>query len=331
MQNKNTYKIKANLPHDIQLYKNHFPEGKFVWENCEFYINQDIEDCDFWIIFNTVDSIESANCSKNNTILITGEPDAVKTYHEKYIQQFATVISPQKLNHPNLINMQLLPWYVNKSYDFIKENNPKKSKLISCIISNKSFTDGHSKRLKFAEELKKHFGNSIDIYGKGINEIDEKWDAIEPYKYHIVLENSSQKYYFTEKILDACLGLSYPFYWGCANIADYFDSKSMSIIDIENPKEAIKIIKMSIEEDQFNRNFEYLQDSKNKVLNEYNMFAWVADYINKTANQPFEKENITIKSEWHYTKWDLMFKSFKKRPFKYPLELLKEHFLKLKV
>ena len=42
------------------------------------------------------------------------------------------------------------------------------------ISSNKAFTDGHRQRLKFVEALKEHFGENIDVFGRGINSFADK-------------------------------------------------------------------------------------------------------------------------------------------------------------
>jgi len=97
-----------------------------------------------------------------------------------------------------------------------------KSKLMSVITSSKDFTEGHQKRLNFVRRLKDYFGEDIDVFGRGIREVDDKWDAISPYKYHIALENSVYPHYWTEKLGDVYLSGAYPIYYGCLNLEDYF-------------------------------------------------------------------------------------------------------------
>lgn len=41
--------------------------------------------------------------------------------------------------------------------------------------------------------------------------------------FHLVVENVSQRDYFTEKLLDCLLTLTLPIYWGCPNLGEYFD------------------------------------------------------------------------------------------------------------
>jgi hypothetical protein len=42
-------------------------------------------------------------------------------------------------------------------------------------------------------------------------------------QFGVVIENTSSRGYFTEKILDCFLLKTIPIYWGCSNIGDYFD------------------------------------------------------------------------------------------------------------
>ena len=155
----------------------------------------------------------------------------------------------------------------------------KKSKLISVISSNKSFTPGHENRLEFVEVLRRHFGAQVDVFGKGFNEIEDKWEALAPYKYHIVLENSSFKDYWTEKLADAYLAFCYPIYFGCPNIYDYFDASMLSVIDIAKPDQAVEEIEKCLAADEYEARIERLKKARHRILNEYNIFAVISNYI----------------------------------------------------
>ena len=50
------------------------PGSKSIWRNCVFYINKNIEDCDYWIVLEGLEKTETTVCNPDNTILITGEP-----------------------------------------------------------------------------------------------------------------------------------------------------------------------------------------------------------------------------------------------------------------
>jgi hypothetical protein len=129
--------------------------------------------------------------------------------------------------------------------DFLKLNSQKKDKEVSIIISNKAFTEGHEQRIKFLDALKKAFGNRIELFGRGYNEIEDKFEALTNFKYSIVMENSSFQDYWTDKLSDTFLCNTYPIYYGCPNILDYFSEDSLNVINIYKINDSINIIKSS--------------------------------------------------------------------------------------
>ena len=175
----------------------HSPDNSGRWDNCQFYVNQDIEECDYWIVFEGLNKPETVKCPPENIIFITAEPPSVKSYNEEFLKQFATVITCHKeLIHSHIIlEQQALPWHVGrrvikeKSISFSKDYNElasinyyDKSKLISVISSDKVHTEGHRQRYEFVMTLKEYFGEKIDVFGRGRKDIEDKWDAIYPYK-----------------------------------------------------------------------------------------------------------------------------------------------------
>lgn len=275
----------------------------------KFYIDENIEDPDFWVVQGKgLRSKETTKVAPENTLLLTTEPKSVLVYPQKYIKQFGAVCSCQEqTKHKNLIlGPPILPWFVGfeKSKengivptlnyeDLIKNDTPSKTKLISVITSNKAFTRGHRERIAFVEKLKAHYGSMIDVFGRGYRDFNDKWDVLAPYKYHISIENSSQKYYWTEKISDCFLAETYPIYYGCTNLSDYFPEDSFQPININNFEEAIKIIDNVIAEDTFEQKRSVLNECKAKVLNEYNMFDYVAALCDK-MNPTLPKKEVCL-------------------------------------
>jgi Glycosyltransferase family 10 (fucosyltransferase) C-term len=295
------------------------PGSEGIWGNCQFYVNQDVEKCDYWVVCNGLVSTESTICPIENTMIITWEPPAIKTYHKKFISQFGAVITcHQKIKHPNVIyTQQGLPWMAggrylgdrfdeifSKDYDELKSiREYDKSKLISVTISSKSHTVGHAKRLKFVERLKAHFGNDLDVFGVGIKEVPDKWDAIAEYKYHIVVENSSILNYWTEKLSDAFLGGAYPFYFGCPNLSTYFPEDSFVFIDINNWNKSVELIEKAIKNQKYERSVEKIMKAKNLVLEDYNIFALISSFC--TSNMSFsDPNNVSLKSEHYFIRND---------------------------
>jgi hypothetical protein len=67
------------------------------------------------------------------------------------------------------------------------------------------------------------------VMGGGYKPFKEKSEGLASYRYSVVIENAREKNYFTEKLIDALLCDTVPIYWGCPNIAEFFDTSGMII------------------------------------------------------------------------------------------------------
>ena len=74
-------------------------------------------------------------------------------------------------------------------------------------LTSKATLAGHRYRLEFLRRLREHI--DLDLYGRGFAPIEDKWQALAPYRYSIAFENAAAPYYFTEKIMD-CTSLLKP-------------------------------------------------------------------------------------------------------------------------
>ena len=110
------------------------------------------------------------------------------------------------------------------------------------ICSSKKITDDHRVRLLFAEKIAEYFGSDIDWFGDGVNTIENKWDAVSNYKYHIVLENESRNFLISEKLYDSYLGLAFPFYYGGSNVNSFFSEDTYRSIDVLDIKKSIELV-----------------------------------------------------------------------------------------
>lgn len=72
---------------------------------------------------------------------------------------------------------------------------------------------------------------------------DNKVPLFETFQFAITIENSRQKNYFTEKIIDCLIAKCIPVYWGCPNISDFFDTTGWIIFeDIEDLLRKVSIL-----------------------------------------------------------------------------------------
>ena len=302
-------KVSTNFPDWPFIRQTSKSEG--VFGNSKFFINQDIEKCDFWIVGGDLVKTEQTFCPKENTIFIAGEPPTIKTYNKNFLNQFEYFMTcDRNLSHPKKIyNQQAIPWqiggYIDKyGYDELRDlPMPKKTKLVSAITSNKDWTSGHKRRKEFIFKLKEHFGGSMDVFGRDINEIKDKSMGILDYKYSIAIENSSYDDYWTEKLSDAFLGFSFPFYYGCSNIFDYFPQNSLKIIDVDDLDGSIKIIEKAIKDNCFENHLNEIAQSRRLILDKYNFFPMMDNYCNKYYKKS-EKIEILLKPEQNFKKYN---------------------------
>ena len=278
-----------------------------ISKECLFFHDQKLEEADYWFIICDVKDVEECRVPKDNVVLVAFEPRTIRRWNnKKYLEQFNSIMSCYK--HKDIKNITSSPnyeWFVKKSYNDIKGidySQLKKDKTLSIFSSNKKFNKIHKNRIKFCEYIKQELQDEIDWYGRGFNEIDDKWDGVAPYKYTVVIENSTDEHFWTEKIADAFLGNSYPFYFGSKNIYDYFPQGSLTLIDINKPKEAVKIIKEAISNNVFEKSQTALEEARNLVIDDYNYYNKFYKFIAQNSSNK-AKEKVVINN----------MKSFKKK------------------
>lgn len=309
------------------IFDRQMPGHRLVSRDGKYcFLLDDAEEADFWVVQGKgVRTPSTCHVAPENTILLTTEPRSVLVYPDSYLRQFGLVCTCQeRTRHPHVVfGPAILPWFVGYvprpdgslqarlDYDMLEAMpvEGEKPRLLSVITSNKAFTQGHLDRIRFVRLLQEHFGDKVDVFGRGFRDFEDKWDVLRPYRYHIAIENSSQRYYWTEKICDPFLAGSFPFYYGCTHLEDYFPRESFLPIDISQPERAIDIIEAAIREDRYHQSLNALAEAKRRVLEEYNMFEYAArlcDGLNPDA----EKRQVTIRpcrsmmnvhNFWNYT------------------------------
>lgn len=183
-------------------------------------------------------------------------------------------------------------WWVNKDYqELSKTQNVSKRHDLSWVTSNFSNLEGHRTRLKFLNQLKNRI--DFDLFGRGFSPIDDKWDALAPYRYSIAFENTIAPHYFTEKLMDCFVSHTMPIYFGAPNIANYFPEKAIVVIDPSDP-DVFKKIKDVVASNLWLERMPYILEAKQLVLNKYNVFAQLADMFSAAANTPPSKKEWIV-------------------------------------
>ena len=263
---------------------------------------------DLVVVYENVSKPVTVKCREGGIIFISGEPPLSKNYPREFLKQFDFVITTHKnIRHNNFVNSQLgLNWHYGLSHetkltrysfeDLESLKRPSKPKLISVITSSKEMMPGHNYRIKIIQRLKEDFSDYIDFYGKGSNFIDCKSDAINPYKFHICMENTMVNHYWSEKFADPLLGYSVPIYSGCPNISEYFDTKGFFIFDMKNYNSIREVIERILKnpEKVYEECFDSLEKNRDLLLHKYTIFDVINTFIAQLTISASIKE-VSIK------------------------------------
>jgi hypothetical protein len=191
----------------------------------------------FYDGFNSTERVDEQEIN----VFAIGEPKAIKKYKKNFLEQFDVVISHRMMNlNTRLINSRpLLQTFCGLSFcshkrtwssefkDFknlIDNFTPidQRTERICCIISNKKMTRGHQKRLKFIKSLKNK-GAPLDLYGVGFQPVGDKYEILSRYRYNLVIENSVEPGYVSEKLTDGLISGCYNYYYGDPTIETNFE------------------------------------------------------------------------------------------------------------
>lgn len=286
------------------------PGEQLRWGDCAFTLNPaDGGSYDYWLIWAGLPKRTALNVAPTNTLFLAGEPPAKKVYPRRYYAQFHRLVCTQgDYPHPRVDFDALgLNWHVG--YDRSKGQyaygydrlatlpQPDDQRdQISVICSDLRTTQGQRDRLALLETLKSALGDRVMHFGRGFEPIDDKLDAILPYRYHLVLENSISDDYWTEKLSDAYLGWSFPMYVGCKNLSRYLPAESyLSLAGLET-QEVIQRMAAQLNQGLTAAQQSAIANARDAVLNRYNPFARFAHWVQLYCDPQAPRKLVTLHS-----------------------------------
>ena len=261
----------------------HMCDTDYSWENIE--ITWENENIDFYVIINY--PFRNEYFDKKRTVIFQMEPWVqdknkkwgIKTWG-KWAQpnkeDFLAVIGRNSNTYNNVF------WQFNMNPYELNNLQYTKADTISSVSSNKYFDEGHIARIDFLKYLDQKNDIPINIFGnieelkltnyKGKMTIQDKHNAIVPYKYYFMVENNYEKGFITEKMWEPILCESLVFYYGCPDIHEYVDSDVFVLLDMNDFEKSYQIIKQAIQEDWWSQRIGKIKIFKEKLLNEMAFF-----------------------------------------------------------
>jgi hypothetical protein len=288
------------------MYESQSRHSNCILGNLKFEVNNDVKECDYWFIYGglTVGDLKmTVKCPTQNIFYITDETHHNRFFVKKFLDQFPSVITCRTdLDHRNILKYhEILIWYLDKTFDELEAiKHLPKTKGIAIINSNLTETPLQRKRYELTHKLIGHFKDRIDVFGRGHQTFKDKWEILKDYKYTIAIENTVQPGYFTEKISECYLTHTFPLYYGCPDINQYYDPESMEILAIDDYKKCIQQIEKILSEDKYEDHLPALIAQKQKYLNEYHFFPALAKLINLHGTDTQIKKKHTIYKEDYF-------------------------------
>jgi hypothetical protein len=270
---KQKIKIADNtFSHSILGYCSDFQKSEnFEWERTQPNNTENLVITDNFLTSNLPPS--------KNKIAWLIEPVCVAPQHYDYVRnnlmKFDYILTHEKTLLDLDYNTKFIPFgccWIPKEEQKVYD----KSKNISVISSNKTFTDGHRLR----HEVIQKFGDKMDVFGRSYNPINFKIDGLKDYRFSVVIENCKRDYWFTEKLIDCFATGTIPIYWGCPSIGDFFNTDGMLIFD---NMDELETILNNCNEDFYNSKLDVIRENFDKCKN----FLLPDEHVYK-----FIKENL---------------------------------------
>lgn len=272
-----------------------------TWEGVEFTF-EPVRECDLLVCLNPPNKEIKVKCPPGQKWLFTLESPIEQYrwhtdsfgYFDKVFTYWDDSVAGNILHHQTA-----LPWHIGKTYDELiaLKREPgvlTKYNAVSWVTSNATHKEGHRLRMGFKDYLAEQ-GFRFDLFGRGFQPIEDKFDGIYPYQYSLAIENYSCNDYWTEKIADCFLSWTIPIYWGATNILSYFPERSMILIDPSDPTAALKKIRAAMDSGYYHNNLDALAEARDLVLNKYQLFPHVAGLIQQYGVQVgADKRRFTI-------------------------------------
>jgi hypothetical protein len=293
--------VKLLSPIPDKYFLHQLPHGNPEWGACRFSFDPDDRHYDWLVVYEDLRTAnkdgkrglhESLACPRQHTLLVTSEPSSIKHYGNAYTRQFGCVLTSQEewaLPHPDRIFSQAgLIWIYGvgaravASFEQMAAHLPSdKCKTISMVFSPKRMRHTlHHRRFAFMQRVVQAMPE-LDVYGQGAIPLDDKACALDSYRYHIAIENYIGPHHWTEKLADAFLGLTLPFYAGCPNAAEYFPAESFIPIDMNDPQAAVRRMREAISGNEYEKRLPAVIEARRRILFEHNLFAVLSREIEK--------------------------------------------------
>jgi hypothetical protein len=221
---------------------------------------------DVLLLFNAPDL---SDYDPATTIVFESEPRSTREAEFRYPYDRSEYLAFYDLERHHFVG----EWFVEPQQ---VSESPLKLRTLSTITSGIGVLPRHRLRRDFVSHWLRRlpeledFGRASDEFQPRGGELHRKADGLLPYKYTFAAENSLEPNYFTEKLLDALLCETLPFYDGCPNLELFVDRDAFVRVDMTRPEDALSVIRESIDSDLWSGRRDVLRSERERLIIDMN-------------------------------------------------------------
>lgn len=184
-----------------------------------------------------------------------------------------------------LDNARFVPFSATNEVTFedIGNRYQTKTKNISMLSSGKTMCELHKYRIGIAKQCRNE--NLCDTFGTfdGGVRLEHAEDALENYRFTIIIENDIKPYYFTERLITAFAMQTIPIYCGATKIHEFYNSDG--IIKL-SPKDDIKEVLKQCTEKEYNDRLSAVLDNYQRWKNHKSPYDYLYEkYIDTSVKK----------------------------------------------
>jgi hypothetical protein len=290
---------------------------------------------DIYVIYGLTEGLVFPS-SRALKIFVTPEPPEIFTYDLGVLKKYDIVIAPCFPYLSQLSNVQyksgLLNWSIGVPLwakdskvlslsEITTQSQAGKEPRLTVILSKKRMTSFHKKRLAFLEFLGSKL-NSFEVYGEGFNPVNDKASVLFANAYHLAVENSIHKKYWTEKVSDSILAGCQTFYVGDPDIGSVFSSKTVIPLNLYDFDESYRVISTTMEKGLPSDFQTRVELERQKLVDTYNVHTAVIDVLeevkafrSKIECSAFSEHSISLSENYRFLRYRIkrrFSKNFKK-------------------
>lgn len=285
-------------------YQRHFSRfyTSTIQDDFRYELTESPENADIIVFINTIDS-EIIRVGQDVVLFFHEPKDYAHLYQttidsklsSNRIQVISHLKSPSEFitNPENVIFHRSIP-YVHFHHGATADqlqviDGSSRSKTICSITSGFSGIPGYEFRRNFIQQLSEITPN-FQLYGRFSKEAaallpyngpcNFKWETLKNYKYNLVIENSDDEYYISEKIFDSLICGCMPIYHGSEKIFELIPESWFYYIPKLDSQNAYRVAEI-IRSDSYKRVSDHRAEISNEIYKNYSFYSALDKLIGK--------------------------------------------------